>query len=363
MTKNNVTALELGFMIFLITIAGKVHALPSMIAGYSNESLWVSALICFVLDFILLLIVIKILNGIKGRDFYEVLIEYFGKFLGKTICFLMILFMIAKIFIPIIEQKNSIELTFYETQPTLFTFIPVYIVIFYIALKGAWSFCKSINIVVWGFIVGVVIVLVLSISAANPEQLLPFFAVKTQKVLNGSFKSLLWFGDPLFLLFFSKYLSKDEKITKRIVISYLLSVLVYILGLMIFYSIFENIAVRQYFAPLKMSKYSVTLSNIGRFDYLATLLIIMANVYELALPLVIASSLTKSLFSIKNKYLAPLIICALSLTITLLTQHGFYQYLDVMQNYGIWFLLVITYVIPIIMFIKNLLLRRKNERI
>lgn len=358
--ERNLTATELGFVIFLITVAGKLHAMPSILAGFADESLWISAIINFVADFVLLLIILKILNGIKGRDFHEVLIERFGKIFGNAICFLYVLFMLCKVFIPILEQKNSVELTFYETQPTLFTYIPVYIALFYITLKGLRPFGKSVNVVIWGFVAGLIIVLSLSVSAIDVERLLPLFAKPVTSVLNGSKNSLLWYGDPLFLLFFSKSLKPDEKINKKIITFYSAAVAVYVLGLLIFYSIFENIAVRQYFAPLKMSKYSVTLSNIGRFDYIATLLIITANVYGLALPFVIASSLIRSALKIKNNFITPFVLTVISLITTFFTEHEFYSRLDFMQNYGLWFLLIMTYAVPVFTLIAS---RRKNERI
>ena len=216
---NKVTALELSFMIFTVNIVQKLHALPSLLALYGDESLWVIALINFILDFGLLLIVLSILNKIKGNSFYDVVIDKFGKTLGNVIVFSIIAFLILKSFIPFIEQKNSIELTFYETQPTDFTFMPVFIVTFYVALKGLWSFIKSINIVFWGVIIGLTIVLLLSLSAVDFERVLPLFAKPLPALLNGSKKTLLWFGDPLLLLFFSKHVDQKEKLNKKIIIS------------------------------------------------------------------------------------------------------------------------------------------------
>ena len=34
--KNTVTAIELSFIIFLVTIVGKLHALHSLLAGYAD---------------------------------------------------------------------------------------------------------------------------------------------------------------------------------------------------------------------------------------------------------------------------------------------------------------------------------------
>ena len=357
MTKK-ITAFELGLIIFTINLVGKVHALPSLLAGYVGEGLWISTLISFTIDFILLIVVLNILNKIRGRNFCNVLIKKFGKVVGKVIVFSIIIFLILKTFIPFIEQKNSIELTFYESQPTDFTFLPVYIVTFFIALKGLTSFTRSVNIVFWGLIPGVIAVLLLSFSAVDFNRILPLFAKPLPTILNGSFKTAIWFGDPLLLLFFSEYIDENEKLNKKIITFYLISVLIYVSGLILFYAVFENIAVRQYFAPLKMSKYSVTLSNIGRFDYFATLLIITANVYGLSLPIVIASNLLSSVIKFKSKYIAPLIVTSLSFILTLITSHGFYGHLEFMQNYGVWFLLIITYLLPLIL---RILLRRNND--
>ncbi|MBO5712933.1 MAG: GerAB/ArcD/ProY family transporter [Clostridia bacterium] len=359
--KNKVTALELAFILFTINIAGKVHALPSILSGFADESLWVIALINYAIDFVLLIIVLSILNKIRGRSFYDVLIEKFGKVTGKVIVFILVAFLIAKSFIPFIEQKNSIELTFYETQPTNFTFLPVFIIVFYFALKGLWSFSKSVAIIFWGLIIGSTIILLLSLSAVDFERLLPFFAKPFYEIANGSIKTLIWFGDPLYLLFFSKHVDKSEKLNGKIITSYAISAVVYLVGLVFFYAVFENIAVRQYFAPLKMSKYSVTLSNIGRFDYIGTLLIVTANVYSLALPIIVASNLVENLFKFKSKYVAPLIVTGACFILTLITSHGFFAHLNFMQTYGVWFLIIVTYGLPIILW--TLIRRNKNERI
>ena len=141
---NKVSSLELSFMLFTVTIAQKLHALPALLAGYADESLWLIAFINFIIDFVLLLIVLNILNNIRGRNFYDVLIEKFGKTLGFITAFTLVLFFILKSFIPFLEQKNSIELTFYEAQPSDFTFLPVFIIVFYVSLKGLWSFAQTL---------------------------------------------------------------------------------------------------------------------------------------------------------------------------------------------------------------------------
>ena len=105
----------------------KLHILPAMLSRYSNEALWLSALINIVLDFLLLLAVLKITSNAKNENVMEFLENRFGKNVSKIICFIYVLFFLLKAFIPIYEQKNSIELTFYETQPTFLTFMPFFV--------------------------------------------------------------------------------------------------------------------------------------------------------------------------------------------------------------------------------------------
>ncbi len=355
---NDITTKNLSIIVIIGFTLGKLFVLPALLASMVNESLWISTAINLIIDFLLLLLVCYLLNN-TDKTIYQLFDCSFGKNGAKILSFLYAVFFISKSFIPIIEQKNTIELTFYETQPTLFTFMPFFIVAFYIAIKGLKPFAKSIEFCLWIFIFGLAVTILLSFSAGNYTALLPLFSKSPKTLLTASFKSLLWFGDPVFLLYFLGYVKRDKNSTKKLTLSFLCYSLITISIFVIFYAIFDGIAERQYYAVLKMSKYSITLSNIGRYDYIASLLISAINVYLTSLPLLLATICLNDCFSFKNKFTSPVITFLVIITLTLLTQNHFFPSIKFAQDYLSYFFILMTYIIPLILLI--VLKRRKNQ--
>ena len=357
MTKIN--SRQLCFIILTLSSVGKLFFLPGLISGMAEEGLIISTLINYVLDFSLLLIILGLYNKSSKGSFYKVLEDVFGKKISKIILVFYAIFFIVKVIIPMIEEKNSIEFTFYETQPNVLTFIPIFIITFYISIKGIKSFGKGLEIVTPIFLVGVLTIILLSFTVGDYNNLLPFFAKKPQVLFNASYKTLLWFGDPIFILFLLCEVKQDEKLNRKIILHYILSAIIIVVILTIFYAVFYSIAKRQFYAPLKMSKYSITLSNIGRFDYVATLLLSFASIFHIALPILLSSSILKRVFKFNKSYISPLIVNLTACVLCLVFENGFFNLLNWFQNYGILFLIIFTYLLPCLVYI--LYRRDKNE--
>ncbi len=340
----------------IITTVGftitKLHILPASLARFSNEGLWLSALLNVILDFLLLLVVLKITSSVDDGDVISYFENKFGKPLTKVLCFFYFLFFITKTFVPIFEQKNSIELTFYETQPTFLTFMPFFIVAFYIVIKGVRPYARSMEISLWLFISGVFIIILLSAFSGNYSSLLPIVPQNT-RFLNGSLKSLIWFGDPIYLLFFVGKIKKSATHNTQIIKAFIIYAVLTILILIVFYSIFDSIAERQYYATLKMSKYSIALSDIGRFDYLGAFMLSGINVFQVSLPLIFASILLSYILNFKNKIVPALIVIAIEVVLSIITQNDFFKAIDFTQNYLVYFFIVMTYLIPLTVLLKR----------
>lgn len=349
---------QLCFIIITTATVSKLFFMPALLSGIAEEGLILSCLINYLIDFILLFIILKVYKNNENFCFFKMLESSYGKVVSKAIITLYALFFLFKVFIPMIEEKNSIELTFYETQPNVLTYIPIFAITFYVSLKGIKSFSRSMEIVTILFFVGISIILLLSFNVGDYDNLLPFFSKNPKSMLEGAFKTLLWFGDPIYILFFLNEIKKDNKMTKKVVISYLVSAIIILIVLTVFYAIFGSIAKRQFYAPIKMSKYSITLSNIGRFDYVGSLILSFASIFLIAMPLMFSSSLIKRVYSFKKAYTAPLIVNGLALLLTLVFENGFFSILRWFQNYGIFILITFTYLIPLITFIVY---RRKHN--
>ena len=164
--------------------------------------------------------------------------------------------------------------------------------------------------------------------------------------------------DALELTFLIASLLLYNNITKKLTLSFIVYSVITIGIFVIFYSIFSSIAERQYYAILKMSKYSITLSNIGRYDYIASLLLSAISVYQTSLPLLLASMALKDCFPFKNRFISPIIILAVTLIITLLTQNHFFPSIEFIQKYLSYFFIAMTYILPLL---TLLLLNRRKQ--
>ncbi len=346
--------------LFIIVSTGftltKLYIMPAYLSNIAKESMWISALLNLILDFFLLTIILKTINNIDNKSLFEDEQKLFSNNTMKVLSLLFAIFFIVKAFVPIVEQKNSIELTFYETQPTLLTFMPFFIIAFYIILKGFKPFGRSYELCLWIYIFGISSILLLSVFAGDYKALLPIIGDKPFNILKGSFSSLIWFGDPIYILFFAGYISDFQGKQNKIKFAYLIYSLSTIFILVVFYAVFDTIAPRQYYATLKMSKYSIALSNIGRFDFIAAFMLAAMCVFQVCLPLLLANMCLNNFYNFKKPFISPLIIITIEATFAIITEHNFLSTIDFISKYVIWFFIIMNYLIPLILYLKS---RRK----
>lgn len=333
MKNNLLNSRQIGFIIAVTFSVSKLYILPAVVSSISNESAWVSIFINFFIDFILLLACVYIIKNRSEKGLYKISENLLGTPVTKGIFIIYALYFMLKAFIPILEQKSSINLTFYESQPTLLTFIPFYIVAFYIAYKGANAFGRSVEICGFLWAIALLITLSLSFTAGKYSELLPLFKKPLSTVLNGSKSALLWFGDPIAILFLSEYLTDKNKLLKSSAISFLIASLATLIIVVVFYSIFGSIAERQYFAPLKMSKYSIALSNIGRFDYFGAMLLSLVSVFSLSLPLMLSTICINKVLNLKQNVIVPIVVCLTMAILTFIFQNELLSNVEFLQKY------------------------------
>ena len=107
--------------------------------------------------------------------------------------------------------------------------------------------------------------------------ILPVGANGFKNIANGAYSSLTWFGDAVYALFFIGEFKFSKKDGLKIFISYLISAVILIAFMIIFYSIFTSISYRQRFALTEISKYTTVINNIGRFDYVGIMMLLFSN--------------------------------------------------------------------------------------
>lgn len=347
------------FLIAFLPIT-KIFSLPSIVAGFANEDMWISVLITLTIDF-LTLIPITIACKNAKTNFFEILQNNFGKFASKLILVLYFIYFTLKAIMPINEQKDYVDYTLYTLRPTLAYFIPFFLLAFYLCFKRINVLGRLSDILWIATTNGLITLFALSITNADFSAILPIGANGFSNILKGSYATLNWFGDAVFILFFIGEFKFEKNSFIKILLSFIVGAILVLLFMIIFYSIFTSIAHRQKFALTEISKYTTVISNLGRFDYIGIIMILFSNIFALCLPIFFNSKILNQLFNIKKLWIAPLICVSIQVIIMLTLNEYFVSIQNILINYGGIFFLIMGNILPIL--ISFLSLKEKKYAI
>ncbi len=339
------------FYIAFIPLA-KLFILPSILSQKAEEDMWISACLNLLLDLLTLIPIIACMRKCK-TDFFTLLKSVFGRFGSSVILVLYFAFFMLKGLMPICEQKDYVELTLYTVSPRVLYFLPFFLVAFYFCTKKLRALGRASDVLWLTTSIGFVLLFALSVTNCDFSAILPIGAQGGKKILNGSVCSFAWFGDSAYILFLIGEFTYTKKDGLKIILAQVISSVIIVMFLMVFYAIFSSIAHRQRFALTEISKYTTVINNIGRFDYLAIMFILFSNLFAMSMPTFFASKILDKLFLFKKGWIAPLItVSAECLLMLLLTEFQF-SLENFVTSFGSYFSLFVgsflTAIIPLVL--------------
>ena len=339
----------------------KIFFMPSVMANCANQDMWLSVLFSFIVDFTVLSFCLYVCKK-NNLTFFDLVENTFGKKGAKIVCFIFVIYFLLKAVLPLNEHKDYVELTLYTLMPTKLYFLPFFIVTFYFCTKKLNAIGRCVDILWIVTILGFLILISLSLSNADFTAILPVGVNGVKNILKGSYYSLNWFGDSLYILLFSGQFIYKKKDTAKIVVCYVISAILVIAFMIIFYCIFTSIAFRQRFALTEISKYTSVINNLGRFDYIGIFMILFSSIFSLSLPMFFASKLLDYIFNIKKRWISPLItVVSQFIIMVFFVRRVLAMERDILKYCGVFFF-IMSVVLPIIICIFGSKKEIKNER-
>lgn len=360
-TENKISVRQICFMILSCCLIGKILVAPALGAKYASEGLWISFLINFCVDGAFVFFVLKLSDKFPNKTFFDILENAFGKVFAKIIYFFLFVFLLFKAFIPIVEQKNYIEIALYETSPSVMTFALYFLFSSFFCYKGLKAVARCSDIVVWVSSLGIIILLALAVPLTDLTNLLPIIGVPFTKILDGAKNTFVWYFDGVYILLLIGNFKPEKAYKRKIMLSYAGMALITIIYSVILYGEFGALTERQYFSPIQMGKSNVALSNVGRIDYIAGFIFAFVDAFAISLPLVFASYSIQKVFEFKNK-LYPVLTVNGALLISLFVAHDYFiEIFRFLSKEVIWGYWAIAYAMPLIVATAALVKRRKPQ--
>ncbi|WP_440602760.1 GerAB/ArcD/ProY family transporter [Bacillus sp. GB_SG_008] len=109
MNEKSITQKQLFFMIFQSQVASGLLSLPFSVHKHTKSDGWISILIAGTSIQLLILLLWILLWGFKGKNFYEITVIVFGKYLGKFINFLYIIFFVLVMSLLALRFSNFLK--------------------------------------------------------------------------------------------------------------------------------------------------------------------------------------------------------------------------------------------------------------
>lgn len=335
------------FIIAFLPIT-KLFMMPSIATKFANEDMWISVFINLLLDFTTIFILTITCRNFSA-NFFEILENTFGKIGSKIILCLYFFVFFIKAILPLEEQRDYIEYTLYTLMPTIMYFLPFFILAFYLCTKKL-RVIGRISDVMWIItIIGFTILIVLSFGNADFAALLPFGANGLSGITKGAYKTFLWFGDSIYFIFFIGNYKYSKGDYKKIFLAFLTHTFMVLLFSIIFYTIFTSIAFRQRFALTEISKYTTVINNIGRFDFLGIMMILLSNLFALSFPLYFCCLILNRIFEFKQKWISPTITVGLHLSFMFFFAQHYATIESLLLGYGSLIFFVFGNLLPLIL--------------
>lgn len=350
--RNQLTTRQICFFIIAFLPITKFFMMPSVVAKFAQEDMWISILINLTIDFLTITALTYTCKK-SSLTFFEMLENAFGKTISKIILFFYFVFFFAKAIIPLDEQRDYVEYTLYTLMPNVFYFFPFFIVAFYLCMKNLRTIGRLSDILWLVSIIGFSLLIILSISNVDVGAILPVGARGFNNIIKGAYSSFIWFSDAAYFLFFIGQFKYNKKDYKKIFFSYGVHFIMVILFAIIFYSIFTSIAYRQRFALTEISKYTTVINNIGRLDFLGILLLLLSNLIALSLPLYFCCKILNRIFNLKKLWIAPIITLSMHLFIILFLSEYYATIERLFLGYSALFFFVLGNVLPIFTIFLN----------
>lgn len=352
MIKNQLKTRQICAIFIAILPLTKIVSAPSVFSKICGEMLWQPLVILCLLDLLLITFFCLIMKKHPNKSAFEILSENYSVTFAKIVFFAYACFFMLKAFLPFIEHKQLVESAFYETLPKAPIFYPLIIVTFYVALKGYKTIGRVAELFFPLTLVGIAFIIYLSLTSGDFKSLLPL--LKTDKsVAICSLNGISWFNDAIYLFMFLGSFKVEKNQLLKLLLSYIFPFLLTALIYISFYSIFSFVAPTQKLAISSMSIFSITLVNVGRFDYFAVFLLSLVSVIAISLPIACATKCLTLSFDFKSSLIPAIVTNLLLFAIIILLPVEHEGVTDFYFKYITPFLALMGYLVPLLLLRRN----------
>ena len=348
MIRNDVKVRQICTIFIAFLPLCKLVNAPAVFSGLCREKLWQPLILYFAADALLLALILLMAKKNPQTAFFDILKREYSEAFARVVFFVYAAFFMIKSFVPLCEYKYLIEAGFYEVMPQSEVFFPIFLITLFLSVKGLKVFARCSEFASFVTCAGLSVIFYLSVGSGDFANLMPIFGGSEEGVLEATAKNIFWFNDAAYILLFLGHFENEKKMRLKIYLSYAVSVVVTLFFFLCFYSVFYTVAPAQKNALSTISIFSVTLVNVGRFDFLALFMLLISAVFALALPLFAATKCLCRSFKTKRTLFPGLAVNGAAFIAVIFFSNKLNDIIGFYQVYFAPFMWICGYLLPLL---------------
>lgn len=272
---------QTAIIISILLFANKILVLPSLLYEVSKADGFFIILFLLSLEFLILLMFLRLKSLYPSTSFYDILKLKLGTFLAKFFYILLAIYFFYKIML-----LFNICYMYFHVQvyidASYYIFIFAFLVIINSSvLRGIRPIARSIEFF-YGFIL-FCLIFCIALSIANFDKFPIFFDSKLVNFFDGSFRHLFCFGDMLILLVLIDKVDSNNLLKSKSILYFFTSAVIILSVYFMFYSIFDYTAFLHKNAISDIITFSYRFIDLGRLDIIAVIIIMFLAFFQLCL--------------------------------------------------------------------------------
>jgi len=345
-----ITKKQAMYLLLTCLVGTKFQRLPSFLADIAGKSFWVVLCLYILIDGIFLILSLKIINLGSGKRLYEVLENKTGKIFAKIIFVMLGVYFIMLAVLPYESVHEVFADIIFDSLPWKFFALFLLIAMGVIAVSGLKNIGRTCQLFFFLIMIGIFGLFALGVSTTDLTSILPITETIPSTILEGFYKSTLWFGNfTILYVLMGRIKDQEDGKFNGIKLSFFLSSLFVIFAFITYYGIYQEVTPLKRNWLTKVSQFALLSLDIGRLDWFLILFAELATIITSGIFVYCSSYCFRKVFNCKKMNLITYIIL---LVLYLNTNYFVSSKLIIFKfliSYGAIFGAVVQYVIPIIL--------------
>lgn len=203
-------------LMFLMVMSTAVLFVPAITAQRAAQDAWLAtSLLPGIIGFAVLWVAWKLGQRFPDRILPRALEELLGKWLGKAVAVLYLLFLLFMNTLILREFGDFTIIAYLPKTPLTFLHAFIILLAWYAAGKGLEVIARMSQFIVPLGAAGFFLIIVLSIPEMQPARLLPVLEGGVKPILSASLVPASWYGEIALLLFLRPQVNKPGEILRQ----------------------------------------------------------------------------------------------------------------------------------------------------